>query len=147
MEYESHIAHAIASFSELGIGAATLLIVDVAKWRAKVSGMAADPIEFNNLCVQARKMNSLYVWHINLLHWVGEKGDTLLYFMPHISLVLGFYALSGISFQIPMIGIGEGGYFGCAVFSFILSFIAAFVERSGAKVADGATAATEKDIP
>lgn len=144
MQYEPHIAHAIASFSELGIGAATLLIVDLARWRAKVNGMAADPIAYNDLCVQARKMNFIYQKQINA---IGKLFDGFLFIAPYISLFLGLYALLGISFIIPIIGSDDACYFWCSFISFILSFIAAIVEKSGAKVADGVSAAASKVIP
>lgn len=147
MEYEPHIAHAIATFSELGIGTAALLIVDVAKWRTKVQGMAADPIAFNDLCVQARRMNGLYQKFIKTIHEIGKLFDKLLFSAPYISLTLGVYALFGISFHLPIVGAGEVCYFWCSVSSFTLAFIAAIVEKSGAKVADGASATAGEEIP
>lgn len=147
MQYESHISHAIATFSELGIGAAILLIADVSRWRAKVQGMAADPIAFNDLCVQARRMSGIYQWFIKATHSFGMLLDKLLFIAPYISLVFGIYALFGISFQIQYIGSSEICYFWCAFFSFLLSVVAAIVEKSGAQVADGVNQTTDESIP
>lgn len=134
---ESHISHAIATFSELGIATASLLIVDAAKWRERVNAGSADPVERENWLVQARKLGWLYT----LFTQIAISSVKLIkygqYLLPFISFFLGFITLLGISFY-PLTTSGESldsTYFGFAVGSFILSIVAAVIEQKQAKVA------------
>ena len=144
LQLELHAAHAIATFSELGIGAATLLIVDVARWRAKVKEKAADPIAFNDLCVQAKRMGWVYQRIVAAMHSIGRVLDKILFLAPYASVAFGVFALVGISIHTTF---EESTFWWCSIVSFALAFLAALVEKSGAKVSDSATATAEQQIP
>lgn len=96
---ESHLAHAVTMFSELSIAAATVLLADLPKWRGLIKAAEADPIELENLKVQAKRLGRVLYW----LNCIAAKfpASAVQYSLPFIAFILGLLAAIGIS-HVPM---------------------------------------------
>jgi hypothetical protein len=142
----THLAHAVATFSELGIATAAVLLADLPKWRGLIDAGRADPIEVENLKVQAKRLGK--IWYV--LSCVAEKipGDEVQYALPFVAFILGVLALVGIS-HVPMQPFTyveswfDGGqldiaYWWMGLASFLVSMLSVVVERTNAKVAQAA---------
>ena len=154
MPLESHIAHAIAVFSELGIAAASLLLADAAKWRIVAKDSGTDTVARNDLLIQAKKLGKFY-YRVNCILLSRPIRFFILYLAPLLAVFTGAYALIGISFY-PTASSGllvfkqeniNNVYLSMAVSSFLFSMVAAFFEKSNAMVAESKNAAISANIP
>ena len=154
---ENHLAHAVATFSELGIATAAVLLADVPKWRDLIKAGQADPIEIESLAVQARRVGGIRYW----LNLIADRIPTagFLYSLPFVAFLLGIIALIGIShvptrpfnlietygFEQEVLDIA---YWWIALTSFGISMGAVVVERTNAKLAveAGVTKGTHLDL-
>jgi len=148
MGAETHIAHAVATFSELGIATATVLLSDITNWRNSVKKGHEDLVGASDLIVQARKLGTLaYFMNKILLERAWRR--VILYLLPYFAMVLGFIALIGISFypkpwfeSFSLLAMEreklETMYWWLALSSFVASWTAAVIEKNGAKLADAA---------
>lgn len=144
---ESHLAHAVATFSELGIATAAVLLADVPKWRDTIKAAQDDPIEVENLKVQAKRLGRR--WYFLLCFAELFSSSRVLYPLPFVAALLGIFALIGISFYPVVIGgwfsflafereMLDRIYWAMAFASFVLAMVAAAAERTSAKLAEEA---------
>lgn len=152
---EQHLVHAVAVFSELGIATAAVLLADLPKWRGLIKAAESDPIEVENLKVQAKKLGRLLYW-VNCIA-ARVPSAAIQYSLPFIAFFFGILAVVGIS-HVPMrpftaidamigpdIETFDLIYWWMAFASFCISMLAVVVERTSAKVV--AEADRAKDTP
>lgn len=134
---EKHITHAIATFSELGIATASIVIADIPRWRGLVQAHSVDPIDVENVTVMAKKIGGIYSFFI----WLANKlpKNNFWIFTPFVSFAFGFIALLGISFCPAETIFGtvkvEHVFWWLALLSFLSSMLCAGFEKSNDKVA------------
>ena len=142
------IVHAVAVFSELGIATAAVLLADIPRWRGLIKAAESDPIEIENLKVQAKKLGKVFYWVNCLL--VKMPTSAVLYSLPFFAFTFGVLAMVGISHvpTRPFTTFDEFWrttpdtldvvYWYIALGSFAISMIAVVIERTSAKLATDA---------
>jgi hypothetical protein len=154
---EANLAHATATFSELGIATASILIADIPKWREIVLVGEADPIEIENLNVMARHIGGIYYFFNMAANQFPRV--KILFIAPFLAFFLGLYALIGMSLH-PTIcfsfswlsiiafddSVLDTVYWRMSLVSFIIAMFCAVVERSGAKLSKDAAKKVKTDF-
>lgn len=148
MVLEADAAHAIATFSELGIATSILLIVDVTRWRETVkAGLGGGPVSVIDLVNEAERRGWLFACALKVARWGynfhhGAKFQVL-WRLPFVSLALGMIALIGIA---TIRGFEEPAFM-MSISSFLLSLIAAFIEKLNVRVKKAADETRDTVIP
>lgn len=138
---EHHIAHAIAVFSELGIGVASAAIFDPSRWRERTNNANRhnDAVARQDLLSQAKKMGIGLIIRGQMFFATSSRWRLIkYYFLPVISIILGCIALFGMSGLILDVSDYWWLFFG--TLSFICSIILPIIMSTGLgeqpKVAD-----------
>ena len=148
MVLEIEAAHAIATFSELGIATSILLIVDVTHWRETVkAALGGGPVSVTDLLNEAERKGFLYACALKIARW-GDNfqhsaKSKLLLWLPFFSLTLGVSALIAIA---TISGAVEYAFW-VSLSSFLLSLIAAFIEKLNIRIKKAADEARDTVVP
>ncbi|KAF3982074.1 MAG: hypothetical protein HFP81_01935 [Methylococcales symbiont of Hymedesmia sp. n. MRB-2018] len=114
--YDTHIAHSISTFSEIGIVASVAMLFEVIPLQKKIKSDLLIAIESQRV-TQAdyhEKANGFPLWVSKIIHFILIFQDFLLKsfikilliiikILPAISIVLGAWALFGIAFYPPVL--------------------------------------------
>lgn len=145
---ESHIVHATAVYSELGLAISSASLADPLAWRRTIGSIKKDHpdiIERTNFLSEARR-RGIFSYAVNwLLEW--EIRDffiariIIIYVFPAVCLATSIWVLWGISFPSKLEShaavLSEQYFYWAAFFSFILSFISVYVTRKQFEISGG----------
>lgn len=156
---ETHIVHATATFSELGIAAASVLLADLPKWRRLAGADQTDPIALNDLVVTAKRLGGLACQVVKIIAAIPSVLNAIIFIAPFLSVGLGVYALIGISFYPPLLldsvltswmatesATLDVVYWVMGFCSLLVAMFAAVMEQSRAKVVRAAQESTATDF-
>jgi hypothetical protein len=145
---ESHIVHATAVFSELGLAISSASLADPLAWRRTVGSLKKDHpdiIERTNFLSEAKR-RGMFSYAVNwLLEW--EIKDffiarmLIIYALPSLCWGTSLWVLWGISFPDKLENhaavLNEKYFYWEAFLSFFLSFISVYVTRKQFEISGG----------